>query len=169
MQEVLVRDHEGTRYNSTTMKRALKAEAKNNGRIMNDSWGKTWLVLNNVPNPCHSTPPPTELTNAKRRRRRIARIRERDGDHCFYCLRVMSREQMTIEHLLPQKLKGSDSLQNLVLAHARCNELAGHLSIAEKVRLREQHLAERLRFLTPKERRKVLGNLNIPPLPLPTQ
>lgn len=166
MPEVLVRDRDGTRYNSTTMERALKAEAKSNGRIMKDSWGKTWLVLNNAPSPSNSTPPSTEPTNAKRRRRRVARLRERDGDHCFYCLRFMGREQMTIEHLLPQKLKGSDSLQNLVLAHAHCNELAGHLSIAEKVRFREQHLVERLRFLKPKERCKILGNLHIPPLPL---
>jgi len=83
---------------------------------------------------------PVTSTNAKRRRRRIARLRERDGDHCFYCLKPMKRTQMTLEHLLARNLGGNNSLTNMVLAHARCNERAGHLSVSEKVRIREQNL-----------------------------
>ncbi|WP_156483649.1 HNH endonuclease [Azotobacter vinelandii] len=84
--------------------------------------------------------PPVTSTNAKRRRRRIARLRERDGDHCFYCLKPMRRTQMTLEHLLARNLGGSSALTNMVLAHARCNERAGHLSVSEKIRIREQNL-----------------------------
>jgi hypothetical protein len=74
----------------------------------------------------------------------------------------MTHEQMTLEHLLSRRLKASDSLENLVLAHRVCNENAGHLSIAEKVRIREQRLIDLLMNHAPQQRLRVLKELRIP-------
>lgn len=103
------------------------------------------LRLNHVPEPSLPNPPraevkPTTTKSAKRRRRRIAALRRRDGDACFFCHAQMDREEMTIEHLLAAEVYPGFHLSNLVLAHARCNEAAGHLSVMEKVQVREASL-----------------------------
>jgi 5-methylcytosine-specific restriction endonuclease McrA len=59
---------------------------------------------------------------------------KRDGDLCFFCGKPL-KEDITIEHLLSMSKGGSNSIENLVLAHSLCNELASCLSCAEKMKL----------------------------------
>jgi hypothetical protein len=66
---------------------------------------------------------------------------ERDGDDCWFCGKPLGLD-ITIEHLLPQKLKREqgvevDHIENLVLAHAYCNRMAGHLPMTAKIAWRE--------------------------------
>lgn len=83
----------------------------------------------------------------------VARIRatpaqrallERDGANCFYC-RTDLGDDITNEHLVPRVATGRNHLANLVLAHSRCNSLAGHLSVAEKIALRDRLTALAMR------------------------
>ncbi len=76
------------------------------------------------------------MSPAQRRSRRAA-LRARDGDQCFYCDKLLTDAEASLEHLLPQSADGPHHLANLVLACAPCNKNARNLSIAEKVRLRE--------------------------------
>jgi HNH endonuclease len=68
----------------------------------------------------------------------VATLIERDGRGCFYCAGIILDGLETIEHLLPLTSGGPDHLANSVLAHRRCNEQAGHRSLAEKIRLRDE-------------------------------
>lgn len=90
------------------------------------------------------------LTNAswrgtKRKRRvktksakqRQDAVRLRDGENCFYCGHPLG-DDVTPEHLLSKTHGGSENIANLVLAHSGCNSEAGHLSVMEKVLLRER-------------------------------
>ena len=61
----------------------------------------------------------------------------RDGDQCFYCGQVMADDDMTVEHLICISAGGLDRIENCVLAHDSCNNKAGHLSLIEKLKLRE--------------------------------
>lgn len=68
-----------------------------------------------------------------------AALRKRDGDACFYCHLPVAVEDESIEHLVAATHGGPDHIANMVLAHARpCNAEAGHLSVMEKIRLRER-------------------------------
>ncbi len=70
-----------------------------------------------------------------------ATIIERDGPTCFYCGNAFHGNgelKRTIEHLVSVIHGGPDHLSNLVLAHQICNQAAGNLSVAEKIRLREK-------------------------------
>jgi hypothetical protein len=58
---------------------------------------------------------------------------ERDGDKCFYCRLAMHRGSATIEHLTPRSWGGSNFLDNLVLACAKCNENRGHTDLISHV------------------------------------
>lgn len=60
----------------------------------------------------------------------------RDGDACFLCGQSLG-EDLTEEHLVPLTHGGPDHLANKVLTHAACNKKMGHLSVMEKLRLRE--------------------------------
>lgn len=68
------------------------------------------------------------LTSVKRRRR-VARLLERDGNRCHICDQEFDPEavqnspgEMTIDHLVPWNEGGGHHLDNLKLAHRRCNE-----------------------------------------------
>ena len=61
---------------------------------------------------------------------------ERDGDACFLCGEPLG-DDLTEEHLVPLTHGGPDHLANKVLAHAACNKRMGHLSVMEKIRLRD--------------------------------
>jgi 5-methylcytosine-specific restriction endonuclease McrA len=60
------------------------------------------------------------------RNRKIARILARDGDDCCYCGKPLG-DDMTLEHRVAKSRGGSDDLENLKLAHARCNHEVGNL------------------------------------------
>lgn len=67
----------------------------------------------------------------------IAAIIERDGPLCFFCWK--EPEEKTVEHLLNLCHGGSNRIHNLVLACKPCNHDAGHLSVIEKVKIRESN------------------------------
>lgn len=69
---------------------------------------------------------------------------ERDGRGCFYCGRDLppGDRQETLEHLLSRAAGGSNHVDNCARAHGRCNERASHLSLPEKIRLRERQIAK---------------------------
>ncbi len=66
-------------------------------------------------------------------------LRERDGDMCFYCQKIVEIEDESIEHLVAITHGGPDHIANMVLAHrAPCNAEAGHLSVMDKILRREK-------------------------------
>jgi len=71
-------------------------------------------------------------TTAKTR----AALFERDGRKCFFCLRDMSDSDMTIEHLVAVGKGGPSHLDNLALAHEKCNREAGNKTLREKIGIR---------------------------------
>lgn len=64
---------------------------------------------------------------------RIATIRARDGDLCFFCLEVVKPEHESEDHIVAKTFGGPNHIANLVLAHRTCNSRAGNLSAAEKI------------------------------------
>lgn len=65
---------------------------------------------------------------------------QRDGYSCFYCAKTLEEKDMTIEHLLSISMGGRNHLANLVVACTNCNNDAGHLTLIEKIKLRERKL-----------------------------
>ena len=62
------------------------------------------------------------------------KLLKRDGDKCFYCgERLM--EDITLEHIIPLVSGGKNTIGNMVLAHEKCNQEAGNLSVYQKVEL----------------------------------
>jgi hypothetical protein len=77
---------------------------------------------------------------ATARVRRPADVRAllaRDGDRCFLCREPLG-EDISVEHLVPVAVGGPNHLANKALAHGRCNLRMGHLSVMEKIALREK-------------------------------
>lgn len=62
---------------------------------------------------------------------------KRDGDSCFLCRRPLG-DDVTIEHLVPVVHGGANHIANKALAHAGCNMRMGHMSVMEKIALRER-------------------------------
>lgn len=79
---------------------------------------------------------PKDKLRPKQRASRRRLLMERDGETCWYCGRFLD-DDVTLEHLVPQARGGSHGVDNLVLAHQRCNLDAGDLPLAEKIALRE--------------------------------
>lgn len=64
------------------------------------------------------------------------KILARDGNLCFYCGVEMPNDDITLEHLIPRSMGGKTTPENIVLAHAYCNNRAGILCYDEKLALR---------------------------------
>lgn len=73
-------------------------------------------------------------------------LRKRDGDACFYCHLPVAVEEESPEHLVAVTHGGPDHIANMALAHRDCNRQAGHLSLMEKIQMRETNL---VRLYTP--------------------
>lgn len=61
---------------------------------------------------------------------------KRDGDRCFLCQLPLDSD-VTVEHLVPVSQGGTNHIGNKALAHEACNQRMGHMSVMEKIRLRE--------------------------------
>lgn len=83
---------------------------------------------------------PGKRINGSRSKRALV---DRDGRECFFCGNEMENNEMTEEHLLSIVHGGSNRLENKVLCCKSCNELAGHLPVIEKVKLREKMRSEK--------------------------
>ena len=59
-------------------------------------------------------------------------LRERDGDRCHWCKEAMIFRgepgplSATLEHIIPLNRGGLDNLNNMALAHRKCNHDRGH-------------------------------------------
>lgn len=67
----------------------------------------------------------------------VRTLLERDGDDCFLC-RLPLGNDITVEHLVPVAAGGPNHIGNKALAHQACNLRMGHLSLMEKIVLREK-------------------------------
>jgi len=73
--------------------------------------------------------------NPKRKRRRMRRILQRDGNNCWLCGLPLG-EDMTIEHLEPYRKGGADTLDNVVFVHDACNQKLGDNSLEDKLNMK---------------------------------
>lgn len=76
---------------------------------------------------------------------KIERLRQRDGDLCFYCRRPLPfgdtftkrghqiMRDVTLEHLVNLRDGGTNLLHNLVLAHRACNTKRSEMSHHDKL------------------------------------
>jgi len=76
---------------------------------------------------------PTKRYNGSKRKRELL---DRDGDECFFCGFPLGSD-ITNEHLVSIIHKGPDRLENMVLSHKLCNELAGNMALVDKIKLRD--------------------------------
>lgn len=63
--------------------------------------------------------------------RKRQKIIERDGDFCHYCKLPFEAEgllSITLDHIAPVSKGGGDGVDNLVVAHKRCNSWKGRQS-----------------------------------------
>ncbi len=74
-------------------------------------------------------------------------IIKRDGHCCQYC--GQKRHPLTVDHVIPKNLGGSDSWENLVCACARCNNRKGQRTPdeAEMMLLRQPRRPNYLTFI----------------------
>lgn len=62
----------------------------------------------------------TTRLSGKDKRRVMRALVRRDGTDCHWCHKPME-EDITMDHLLPMAIGGSDRIDNIVLAHGECN------------------------------------------------
>ena len=71
-----------------------------------------------------------ESGTTKGRRKIVSRLRGRDGDACIWCREAMvfygeGPLRATIEHVIPLGRGGLDNMNNMALAHFKCNNGRG--------------------------------------------
>lgn len=81
--------------------------------------------------------PPARKNRPRKRYRTtiVQNLLDRDGNQCWYCSLPLD-EDITLEHLLSMRIGGGNHIDNLVLAHKQCNQLAGHKSLGDKIQLK---------------------------------
>lgn len=115
---------------------------KSNGRLTwNDDILKAYKAFTSN-KPWRSKTKSVTGLNSQRKRPRIKALLKRDGNECFFCLQPMPSKDITIEHLVPRTCGGGNHIANTVLAHGKCNSEAEHLSVMEKIKIRESNLNE---------------------------
>ena len=68
----------------------------------------------------------------------------RDGNKCFYTGIEMTREQATIEHLIPLSKGGKNNLDNLVLCLKQENNKLANLPLVEKIKYKIDNIKNNL-------------------------
>jgi 5-methylcytosine-specific restriction endonuclease McrA len=61
----------------------------------------------------------------------------RDGKDCFFCGKPLEGD-ITVEHLVAIAHGGPNHISNLFLAHAACNQAAGHMAAPHKIAMRDK-------------------------------
>lgn len=62
----------------------------------------------------------------KKRKPMVQFLIDRDGMNCKLCGLIMSEKTISIDHIFPKSLGGSNEPINLQLAHIKCNGLKGN-------------------------------------------
>ena len=70
------------------------------------------------------------------------------GQRCFFCDRVLPKEEQTLDHLVPVSGGGTDHPDNLVGCCKTLNEMFGNMSVKEKIRA---ILNQRGKFICPNQ------------------
>lgn len=89
----------------------------------------------------HGSLAPVKVVGRRRNKATVDALLERDGGGCFFCGIPLGKDT-TVEHLVAIAHGGPNHISNLFLAHAACNQEAGHLSAPEKVALAIRRRAE---------------------------
>ncbi|CAM5207825.1 HNH endonuclease OS=Bosea thiooxidans OX=53254 GN=SAMN05660750_03367 PE=4 SV=1 [Bosea thiooxidans] len=82
-----------------------------------------------------------DMRARKKLRHLVEEIAARDGLWCWFCEAGFlgpDSGEVTIEHLVAKSHGGPDHLSNLVIACKGCNGLVGHMSVSEKVAIRDR-------------------------------
>ncbi|MGO4738605.1 HNH endonuclease [Bosea sp. 2KB_26] len=82
-----------------------------------------------------------DMKARKKLRHLIEDLAARDGLWCWFCevgFLTSDSVEITIEHLVSKSHGGPNHPSNLVIACKPCNTEAGHLSVSEKVGLRDR-------------------------------
>lgn len=85
------------------------------------------------------------------------KLANRDGEHCFWCGKVDTIDNLTVEHILNKMHGGSDNTRNLSLACPPCQRALGNSPIVEKILYRERMLG--LNIKSPVVKKHLLINL----------
>ena len=117
-------NHDRTQYTMGILRRV-------GGRWAVSGWAAEHLICLS-----RGEPMPTIESSEPFLKPRVRRMVLAHGPKCHLCTHPLSFGDITIEHWLAKSRKGTDSPRNLKLAHRRCNERAGSLTIAEKTALR---------------------------------
>lgn len=81
------------------------------------------------------------------RRARVMELAKRDGWNCWYCGTELSPPDRpaddggtpaTIEEICPRQIGGPAHIGNQTLTCRKCNQMAGNMSVVEKVALRDE-------------------------------
>ena len=59
---------------------------------------------------------------------------KKEGPHCTYCDRIVTEDQIQIDHIIPRNRGGSGKVTNLVLACRKCNALKSDHSLKRFMR-----------------------------------
>lgn len=77
---------------------------------------------------------PVKVAGRRKDRSTVNALLARDGGNCFFCGNPLDGD-VTVEHLIAVAHGGPNHVSNLFLAHAQCNQAAGHMSGPEKVEM----------------------------------
>lgn len=64
--------------------------------------------------------------NSKQRNSKLPQIIARDGSYCCWCKRFLLHNELTIEHIIPKSMGGTNALENLRCACSQCNRKRGN-------------------------------------------
>ena len=85
----------------------------------------------------------------KAKKSKLAAVRQRDGDDCWFCGNAMrfggipnTRKYATLEHLQPLSKGGTSAMENLALCHKSCN---GHLKDFDRTHKQKMRAGMRAR------------------------
>lgn len=101
-----------------------------------------------------------EKTKRKQMTDKVRQLLTRDGGaYCFYCGKMTTEENRTVEHILAIGEGGNNALGNLALACDTCNFRARNLSVVEKIKLRDKLRAASIPFVPNPGQKAVLESV----------
>ena len=101
-------------------------------------------------NMAFAIPLPLELKHVDKVSRYM--LYKRDGGKCAYCGKPLSREEATIDHIIPKKLGGKTNWENCVISCKKCN------SRKDDKTLEEAGMTLRVTPYNPKKKKESIRN-----------